>query len=329
MSRAIRFLRIFCVAVQKNIMWGILCGAGAGALWGLVFLTPEMASSFGPLELTIGRYIFYGLIAAILIAPRAATLFSLLGKKEWIGLISLALAGNIFYYLFIVNAVQMGGIAMTSLIVGLVPVAVSIVGSRESGAVPLARLMPSILLCIASAIAIGWDAFDALLSAKNLTPLIGMMCAVGGLISWTIYAVHNRKWLAHMHAISAYDWNLLLGLVTGALSLLLLPFVFAFVDLSHSQTEWLNFLLASTIVALLASVAGNALWNQSTRLLPFTLVGQMVLFETLFALLYAFAWESRGPSINEALAFAFVVASVITCISAHRQPATASPALSH
>jgi drug/metabolite transporter (DMT)-like permease len=327
MTRPTSISGIYCVTVQKNIMWGILCGAGAGALWGLVFLTPEMARSFGPLELTIGRYVFYGLIAAALIAPRASTLLPLLGKKEWIGLVGLALTGNIFYYLFIVNAVQMGGIAMTSLIVGLVPVAVSIVGSRESGAVPLGRLIPSILLCTASAIAIGWDAFDALFSAKNLTPLIGMICAMGGLVSWTIYAIHNRKWLAQMHAISSYDWNLLLGLVTGTLSLALIPFMIALVDLHHSFSEWLGFIMASALIALLASVAGNALWNQSTRLLPFTMVGQMVLFETLFALLYAFAWENRGPTINEALAFIFVVGSVITCISAHRKPAARVPVL--
>ena len=45
------------------------CGVGAGALWGLVFLAPELASDFSPLMLTIGRYLCYGLIAAALAAP--------------------------------------------------------------------------------------------------------------------------------------------------------------------------------------------------------------------------------------------------------------------
>lgn len=314
---------------QQQIILGVLCGAGAGALWGLVFLAPELADGFGPLELTIGRYLFYGLMAVILIAPRWTSLNVMMGRKQWIGIGGLALTGNIFYYLFITNAVQMGGIAMTSLIVGLVPVAVSIVGSRESGAVPLSRLMPSILLCCGGAIAIGWDAFDAVFSVQNLTPLIGMICAVGGLVSWTVYAVHNRKWLSQMHNISSHDWNLLLGIATGALSLLLLPFALLFIDLNHSNAEWLHFLAVSAIIALLASIAGNALWNQSTRYLPFTMVGQMVLFETLFALCYAFAWENRGPTMNETIAFAFVVGSVITCISAHRRPKTSQAALLH
>ena len=57
-----------------------------------------------------------------------------------------------------------------------------------------------------------------------------------------------------------------------------------------------------------------------SRLLPLTLVGQMILFETLFALLYGFAWERRLPSIMEIAALACVILSVITCLAAHRKP---------
>ncbi|HEV2541936.1 MAG TPA: hypothetical protein VGU70_04125 [Methylobacterium sp.] len=73
-------------------------------------------------------------------------------------------------------------------------------------------------------------------------------------------------------------------------------------------------------VAVLASIAGNALWNRRSRLLPLTLVGQMILFETLFALLYGFAWEQRLPQPLEVAAFGLVTLSVLTCIAAHRKP---------
>ena len=74
-------------------------------------------------------------------------------------------------------------------------------------------------------------------------------------------------------------------------------------------------------VAILASILGNALWNRMSRLLPLTLVGQMILFETLFALLYGFMWERRLPTMLEVAAFALVVASVLSCIAAHRRVA--------
>jgi len=46
----------------------------------------------------------------------------------------------------------------------------------------------------------------------------------------------------------------------------------------------------------------------------------MIVFETLFALLYAFAWQQRWPSLLEALAIVFLVAGVMRCAHAHRTP---------
>lgn len=306
---------------------GVLCGAGAGALWGLVFLAPELARAFDPLQLTVGRYLAYGLIALLLVAPRWKALVSRLDRQEWVALGWLALAGNTLYYILLSGAVQMGGIAMTSLVVGFLPLAVTIIGSRERGAVPLARLAPSLLLCAAGALCIGWQAVEALAAAATLAPLLGLLCALGALASWTAYAVSNARWLARLGDMPSHDWNLLLGLVTGAQSLVLLPLALWLGDWTQTAADWRMFAGVSLGVALFASIAGNALWNRASRLLPLTLVGQMILFETLFALLYAFAWEGRGPTLPEAVAFVFVVASVLSCIAAHRRPATETGAV--
>jgi drug/metabolite transporter (DMT)-like permease len=56
-----------------------------------------------------------------------------------------------------------------------------------------------------------------------------------------------------------------------------------------------------------------------SRMLPLTLVGQMILFETLFALLYGFLWEWRLPVVTEWIAMACVGLSVVTCLHAHRR----------
>lgn len=62
---------------------GIACGIGAGMLWGLVFLAPELARAFSPLQLTIGRYLSYGVISALLIVPRWRMLSPKLARREW------------------------------------------------------------------------------------------------------------------------------------------------------------------------------------------------------------------------------------------------------
>lgn len=301
----------------NRVILGVFCGIGAGALWGLVFLAPELARAFTPLQLAIGRYLAYGLLSAVLIAPRWRALATLLTRREWLALAWLSLAGNTLYYVLLSGAVQMGGIAMTSLVIGFLPVAVTIIGSREHGAVPFRSLAPSLLLCSAGTLCIGWQA----VAAPVDTQLAGLLCAIGALVSWTAYAVGNSRCLARLDQVSAHDWSLLTGLVTGAQAVVLIPVALLFEPVSHRAAEWLLLAGVSLGVALLASILGNALWNKASRLLPLTLAGQMILFETLFALLYGFLWEQRLPRPLEIAAFGLVVASVLSCIAAHRRHA--------
>lgn len=307
----------------RDRLSGIACGVGAGALWGLVFLAPELAHDFGPLQLTVGRYLCYGLIAALLLAPRWRALSPQLDHAHWRHLAGLALVGNTLYYVLLSAAVQTGGIAMTSLVIGFLPVAVTLIGSREAGAVPLVRLLPSLLLCALGAVCIGWE---ALTRPAADAPWVGLLCAVGALAAWTTYAVGNARCLGRLRGVSPQEWNLLIGLSTGAQSLLLLPLALAFEPLAHSGEAWLRFAAVSLGVALIASIIGNALWNRMSRLLPLTLVGQMILFETLFALLYGLAWEGRGPTALELAALVAVVAGVLSCLAVHRRPPVVSPA---
>jgi hypothetical protein len=62
-----------------------------------------------------------------------------------------------------------------------------------------------------------------------------------------------------------------------------------------SHTQWQLFWLAATGCALGGSWLANALWYAAARRLPPTLSGQLIVFETLFALLYGFAWLQRWP----------------------------------
>jgi drug/metabolite transporter (DMT)-like permease len=301
-------------------MTGIFCGVGAGALWGLVFLAPALGYEFTPLQLTIGRYLAYGAISVLLILPHGPKLLQKTTRPLWMALSWLALTGNTLYYLLLSCAVQFGGIAMTSLIIGFLPVAVTLIGSRDKGAVPLARLLPSLIFCALGAICIGWQTI-ANPSAKTIgSQIIGVMCALGALASWTTYAVSNSRLLGKFRSIAIHDWNLLLGVATGAQALLLVPVGIIMTMNQQTDIGWLKLAGISVSVALFCSFAGNALWNKMSRLLPLTMVGQMILFETLFALLYGFWWEHRLPGLSESLAFAFIAMGVISCIAAHRKP---------
>lgn len=300
---------------------GIACGMGAGALWGLVFLAPELVRDFTPLQLAIGRYLAYGIISAVLIAPRWRALVGTLARRDWLALAWLSLAGNTLYYILLSTAVQNAGIATTSLVIGFLPVAVTIIGSRDRDAVPLTRLVPSLLLCAAGAVCIGWQALGRPTTGNAGRELIGFACAIGALVAWTAYAVGNTRALNRLDRVSVHDWNLLTGVVNGAQAVALLPVSAAVEPIRHAAGAWMQFGIVSIAVAVAASIVGNALWNRMSRLLPLTMVGQMILFETLFALLYGFLWERRMPVLLEVAAFLLVVASVLTCIAAHRRHA--------
>jgi drug/metabolite transporter (DMT)-like permease len=66
-----------------------------------------------------------------------------------------------------------------------------------------------------------------------------------------------------------------------------------------------------------ASTIAAALWNVASRHLPGTLGGQLIVSETVFALIYGFAWSSRWPRPLEAAAIALLVAGVALSVRRH------------
>jgi drug/metabolite transporter (DMT)-like permease len=303
------------MSVEKKIWLGIASSVVAGALWGLVFLTPALTRGFLPIQLSAGRYLAYGLIAMALLAPSSSRLARTLTRRDWITLFWLSLAGNTVYYVFLASAVQSGGVAMTSLVIGLLPIAVMLVGSRDRDGVPLRRLLPSLVL---SALGLGCISWQSLAGTAVHGSAFGLLCAIGALVSWTLYAVGNSRALGRLHAVSSHEWSLLVGLVTGGQALVLAVPAFVLAPGAHTASSWLSFAGVMAAVAVLCSVVGNALWNRASRLLPLALTGQMIVFETLFALLYGFLWEQRWPTALESLAMVLLVGGVLSCASAHR-----------
>lgn len=306
---------------SRDRLIGVASGLGAGAMWGLVFLAPKVAPDASPMLMSAGRYLAYGIIAALLLAPRWRRVAGLLDLKAWRALAWLSLAGNIVYYLFLVVSVHFAGVAASALIVGMVPVVVVVWGLRDPDAPPLRRVGPPILLATLAVGLIGWESLSGQGAGRDITSvLIGLGCGLAALISWSAYAVGNSRWMGRLPQVSAHDWSLLTGVVTGAFALLLtVPAVLTMGEASGDQ--WTRLIGVSVGVAILASIVGNAFWNQASRLLPLSMLGQMIVFETLFAFLYGYLWEGRGPTAVEVVAMILMIVSVVWCVRAHRPSA--------
>jgi drug/metabolite transporter (DMT)-like permease len=304
--------------------WGVASGVAAGAMWGTVFLAPKLAPEASPLLLSAGRYLAYGLIAAMLIAPRWKRLVTALDWRAWRALTWLSLTGNIIYFMLLVVSVHFAGVAASALIVGMVPIVVALWGLTDKSSPPFWRVAPPIGVALLAVVLIGWESLSqSHVGAENMREtLIGLACALAALVSWSAFAIGNSRWMGRLNAVSAHDWSLLSGVVTGALALVL-AIPAALTSQSLSQDSWIGLMGVSLGIAVVASIIGNAFWNQASRLLPLTMLGQMIVFETLFAFVYGFIWEQRGPSPLEIIAIGLMIASVVWCVRAHRPSAQA------
>jgi drug/metabolite transporter (DMT)-like permease len=317
-------------------MWnGVLCGLLAGAMWGMVFIVPELLSAFSPVEMAVGRYVAYGAIAFGLMLPKLGNLLSRLERSDYAALLRHALSGNIIYYMLLALGVKFAGVAPTSLIIGVLPIAVTLMGRNDHGAVPLRQLTLPLLVVAAGITCINVDVFQHAQAAGQplLRTLIGVLCATGALLCWSWYTLDNARYLKRNPHYTSGEWSALYGLSTGVIALLLGAIAFA---LFHNQItgaagaasgrDWGLFWICNGVIALGASVIGNHLWNIASRRVPVTLSGQLILFETLFALLYGFIYKHQFPRPLEIAAIVLLIAGVVWSVHVHAQEEEISPA---
>ncbi len=307
----------------RNLLLGLVCGLVAGAFWGGVFLAPKLLADFTPLQMTAGRYVAYGLASAVLLVPTWPTVMRKMDGRDWRDLFLLSLLGNLIYYVGLSVSVQTSGVALASLIIGLLPVTVTLMGSRPGEGVPLGRLALPLSLIVAGGVCINVSVFNQSHGVGIGRQAVGVLGALLALAVWTVYAVWNARRLAATPKFTSHEWSLLTGVATGLLSLLLVVPAFLLGGEIHAPEAWGWFWTVSFAVAIGASVIGNGLWNAASRYLPLSLSGQLIVFETLFALLYGFLHEGRWPRGLETAAIVLMLAGVLWSVRLHR-PAKAA-----
>lgn len=309
----------------RRLTLGLLCGLIAGAFWGGVFLAPLLLADFTPLQMTAGRYLAFGLASLVLLAPTAVAVFGRMTRRDWRDLALLSLLGNIIYYVGLAVAVQNAGVAAASLIIGLLPVTITLAGARPGEGVPLRRLAAPLAVLAAGVVCINIDVFRTGSAVPVSRLALGVLAAGVALAVWTVYAIWNARRLAATPNFTSHEWSLLTGVVTGGLSLVLIVPAFVLPGVAHVSSAWALFWSVSLAVALGASVIGNGLWNAASRLLPLSLSGQLIVFETLFALLYGFLHEGRWPRPLESVAIGLMLVGVLWSVSLHRPAGVVEP----
>ena len=299
---------------SRSITTGIAAGLAAGALWGLVFVLPRVIDAYTGVEVTLGRYAAYALVAVVAMAWSWRSARPCLTPRVIAASIGLGWLGNSVYYLLVVFAVRWAGTALTGLIIGTIPLWLLLLG-RPKG-LSLARIAPGAAFTAAGLALMHWS-----VTRHDSSPELaaGLACAVAALLCWTSFAVLNARWLQAHPELPNSVWTSLLGIST-LIGLLPMLAVIEPGTTGHAerpgQAGW--FLLVSLVMGLGASWMATWLWNMASQRLPTSLAGQLIVSETLFALAYGFAYEGRWPAITEWLAALLFSIGIVWAIRAHR-----------
>jgi len=314
------------------IRTGVLFGAAAGAFWGLVFLSPLILTSFSALEIATGRFLVFGGASALLLAPSFRSICRKLSLRDAGLLLLLGAFGNLVFFALLAGSIQQVGIGPASLVVGMAPVVVTLLGRSDKDSLPLSALTGPLMVIVLGIIFINVDALSAGggQSRSAEQSLTGLLMAFGALASWSLYTVLNARALKRRPEMSSGFWCYLTGVSAGiwALGLAVVLWLTSFVSVPAIPAtavpdvkDWRLFWVVSIGVGIGGSLIANMFWNAASRRLPLSLTGQVFVFEPVFALLYGFAYSSRLPRPVEAVAIVLLVSGVLWAMKAYARKA--------
>ena len=127
---------------------------------------------------------------------------------------------------------------------------------------------------------------------------LGFLCSFGAMALWTWFPIRNSQWLLKHPNVSPLAWTTAQG--ASMLPATLLCYVAVnFETFLHGgavlgQTP-VKFVLLMVAAGLICGWAGMALWNMMSARLPVALSGQMIVFETIFSVIYSLIYKQQAP----------------------------------
>ena len=86
----------------------------------------------------------------------------------------------------------------------------------------------------------------------------------------------------------------------------------------RSQEGLMHAVLLAVATGIGSAWLATILWNIASQRLSASLCGQLIVSETIFALVYAFIWKGQLPGLLQGMACVLFVAGILASIRAHR-----------
>ncbi len=314
---------------------GTLYGVSANLLWGLAFLVPVLLPASSSVAITVGRYLFYGVVSAGIVACTRGAGLRGLDRRVWATALVFAFAGNLGYYFFMVQGLVHAGAPATTVIIGTLPVTMALYGNWRRREFPFRRLLLPLGLIAAGLALVNLTEIDwrGVGGGRSLpAQALGITSALTALGLWTWFGVANAGFLKAHPEVSSGAWSTLVGVGTLVLVVVAAPALALTGGLTASAGGPTGGLVAgSLLLGVVVSWGGTLLWNRASGLLPVSVAGQLIVFETIFGLTYVFVARARVPPLTEVVGILVLITGVLigirrTRAQAERTPEAVSPA---
>ncbi len=278
-----------------------------------------MVGHFGMVDIAASRFAVFGAISALAVFARPAAL-RWPTPRQALAALGLSVLGFSGYYLLLAFGIAAAGTEVPSLIVGTIPVWMMLLG-RPAG-LRLRALVPGLALTgagIALMVHGAWSAQQGGAAGADSARFgFGIALALCAMASWTVYGLLNAAWLQRHAEVHAADWANWLGIATGIGALLMWLAAGSDVQALRTRPDGMLFVGLALAGGFGSSWLATILWNVASQRLSASLCGQLIVSETLFALLYSFLWDGRWPQAAELLAALLFVLGILASIKAHR-----------
>lgn len=304
---------------------GTLYALAAGLMWGIIFVGPLWLPDYPATLQSAGRYLAFGLLALPLAWFDRSALRELT-RADWIEALKLSAIGNLLYYLFVASAIQRAGAPLPTMIIGTLPVVIALASNRRDaardGRFAWSRLVPSLALILAGLLCVNHAELQAQGRVDAWRYASGALLAAGAVACWTWYPLRNADWLRAHGDRNPRVWATAQGVAT--LPLALAAYAATWLWLATRGSDFpmplgptpARYVAIMAAIGLFASWLGTLCWNEASRRLPTTLAGQLIVFETLAGLAYAYAWRQAWPPASTLVGVACLVVGVMLALRA-------------
>ena len=304
------------------MLTGVLLGVAAGALWGLIYIAPLVVPEYNPVLVALSRFIAFGVISLPFLVVFRKELRAFSRADMWEAF-KLPLFGNVLFYCLLTICIRMAGAPLAGMFMAVIPVLVAIASNvRYAGsesAVPWRMILPPLAVIFLGLVIANLTEFEHAAAASatgGREYWIGVGFGLAAVVAWTWFSIMNAEWLLKHPNHSTGAWTCLQGVTVLPLATALFA-VFAwgldFMDTSVTMmgpAPWM-FLGVALTIGLLCSWVAMACWNRMSQLLPAALGGQLIVFESVFAVVYALIWRGEMPTLSMTVGFMILMGGVL------------------